>query len=107
VIDLELSASELLPNVNRWRDQIELEPTTQREIDEHLQSIDVGKQEGQYIEMLGDKKATLAVIVKAAGRAWFIKLTGDRPLVERDREHFQTFVQSISIGETAGANDGK
>lgn len=107
VIDLDVSAGDLLPNVNRWRDQIGMEPTTQREIDEHLQSIDIGKHEGQYIEMLADKKATIAVIVKAAGRAWFIKLTGDRPLVEHEREHFQTFVQSLSIGETAGANDGK
>lgn len=106
VTDLEPSAGDLLPNVNRWRGQIELGPTTQREIDEHIESISVGDHEGQYIEMLGEKKATIAVIAKAAGRAWFIKLTGDRSLVEQQRDNFKSFVHSLTIGETAGATDG-
>jgi hypothetical protein len=106
VIDLDVSAADILPNVNRWRGQIELGPTTQREIDEHIQSIDVGGHEGRYIEMLGDEKATIAVIAKAAGRAWFIKLTGDRTLVEQQRDQFKGFVHSLSIGEATGATDG-
>jgi hypothetical protein len=106
IIDLDATAADLLPNVNRWREQIKLEPTTQREIDEHVQSIAVGEHRGQYLEMLGDGKATIAVIVKVAGRAWFIKLTGDKSLVERERDHFKSFAHSLSIGEAAGAIDG-
>jgi hypothetical protein len=106
IIDLDASAADLLPNVNRWRGQIGLEPATQREIDEHVQSIAAGEHEGQYLEMLGDDKATIAVIVKAAGRAWFIKLSGDKSLVERERDHFKSFIHSLSIGEAAGATDG-
>jgi hypothetical protein len=106
IIDLDASAGDLLANVNRWRDQIGLEPTTQREIDEQVQSVAVGDHEGQYLEMLGDDKATIAVIVKAAGRAWFIKLSGDKDLVERQRDHFKSFVHSLSIGEATGAADG-
>ncbi|HET6884075.1 MAG TPA: hypothetical protein VFI31_28230 [Pirellulales bacterium] len=110
VTDLDASAGDLLPNVNRWREQVGLGPTTQLDVDRHVSSVDVGpeaaRHEGQYIEMIGDEKATLAVIVKAAGRAWFIKLTGDKLLVERQRDHFKSFVQSLAIGETTGANDG-
>ncbi|HWB11276.1 MAG TPA: hypothetical protein VG826_18755 [Pirellulales bacterium] len=106
IIDLEASVAELLPNVNRWREQIKLGPTTQREIDKQVQSIAVGDREGQYLEMLGDDKATLVAILKAAGRAWFIKLTGDKSLVEGQRDHFKSFVHSLSIGEAAGAADG-
>jgi hypothetical protein len=106
IIDLDASAADLLPNVNRWRGQIGLEPTTQREIDEHVQSIAVGDHEGQYLEMLGDDKATIAVIVKVAGRAWFIKLSGDKSLVERERDNFKnSFVHSLTIGEAPGAAD--
>ena len=48
--------------------------------------------------MIGDEKATLGVIVKADERAWFIKLTGDKKLVERQRDNFKAFVQSLAIG---------
>ena len=106
VTDLELSAGDLLPNVNRWRGQIGLEPTTEREMEQHVEAIGVGSTRGDYIEMLADKKATIAVVVKAAGRAWFLKLTGDRSLVEHERDHFKSFVHSLSIGEAQGANDG-
>jgi hypothetical protein len=106
ITDLEPAAGDVLPNVNRWRDQIELGPTTQREIDDHIESISVGDHEGQYIEMRSDKEATFAVIVKAAGRAWFIKLTGDRSLVEQQRDNFKSFVHSLTIGDHAGATDG-
>ncbi|OYV93132.1 MAG: hypothetical protein B7Z73_03820 [Planctomycetia bacterium 21-64-5] len=104
----EVDASEyVLNNVNRWRGQIGLEPTTEREMEQHVEPIDVGADQGQYMEMMGDDKATIAVIAKAAGRAWFIKLTGDRSLVERQRDHFKSFVHSLSIGDTTGATDGK
>lgn len=106
VTDLDASAGDLLPNVNRWRTQVELEPTTERELEQHVQSIDVGANKGQYIEMLGDEKATIAVITKAASRAWFIKLTGDKGLVEKQRDNFTSFVHSLAIGEAAGATDG-
>ncbi|HQU41436.1 MAG TPA: hypothetical protein PK867_01435, partial [Pirellulales bacterium] len=89
------------------RGQIGLEPTTEREMEQHVEPIDVGADQGQYMEMMGDDKATIAVIAKAAGRAWFIKLTGDRSLVERQRDHFKSFVHSLSIGDTTGATDGK
>jgi hypothetical protein len=106
VSDLDAAAGDLLPNVNRGRGQVGLEPTTQRDVEQHVEAIDVGTHEGQYIEMLGDAKATLGVIVKAAQRAWFIKLTGDRPLVEAQRDNFKTFVHSLVIGEEKGATDG-
>jgi hypothetical protein len=106
VTDLDASAGDLLPNVNRWRGQVGLSPTTQLDAEQHVETIDVGSHEGQFMEMIGDDKATLAVIVKAAGRAWFIKLTGDKPLVERQRDNFKSFVHSLTIAEATGATDG-
>ncbi|MGH7137478.1 MAG: hypothetical protein ACREHD_17170, partial [Pirellulales bacterium] len=81
VSDLDASAGDLLPNVNRWRGQVGLEPTTERDVEQHVETIAVGTHEGQYIEMFGDAKATSGVIVKVGDRAWFIKLTGDKNLV--------------------------
>jgi hypothetical protein len=106
VSDLDASAGDLLPNVNRWRGMIGLQPTTQLDVDQHAESIAVGRHEGKYIEMIGEGKATLAVICQAGGRAWFIKMTGDKGLVERQRDHFKSFVHSLKIGGAAGATDG-
>jgi hypothetical protein len=106
VTDLDASAGDLLPNVNRWRGQVGLEPTTDRDLGQRVRPMDVGSRQGQYIEMLGDDKATIAVICKADGRAWFIKLTGEKELVEQQRDNFKSFVHSLSIGEAEGAADG-
>lgn len=97
VIDLDAAAGALLPNVNRWRGQVELGPTTQDQLDSDAQPIDVGGQKGTYIEMVGPKKTTLAVVVEAAGRAWFVTLKGDNALAHREMENFKAFVQSLNI----------
>lgn len=99
VSDLAAAAGDVLPNVNRWRDQVGLEPITQTEVEEQAKTIDVGTRQGQYVEMIGDERATLGVIVIADDRAWFIKLTGDKKLVEQQRENFKTFVHSLAIGQ--------
>lgn len=103
VSDLAASAGDLLPNVNRWRGQVGLEPTTESDLEKHVEAIDIGARQGKYIEMIGDEKATLGAIVKAGNRAWFIKLTGDKKLVERHRDHFKNFARSLRIGEKQGA----
>lgn len=99
VSDLAAAAGDLLPNVNRWRGQVGLEPMTQAEVEKQAETMDVGTRQGQYIEMIGDEKATLGVIVTTDDRAWFIKLTGEKKLVERQRENFKAFVHSLAIGE--------
>lgn len=93
------AGGDLLANVNRWRGQIELGPTTQDQLDRDAQPIDVGELQGQYVELTGPKKTTLAVVVQAAGRTWFITLKGDKELAQHEAENFKTFVHSLNIGQ--------
>lgn len=112
-IDLPAAGGELLPNVNRWRQQIQLEPTTQEQLDRDIKMINVGPLSGDYIELVGPKTADphqtiLGVIVNTGDKAWFFKLQGDAALAEREKQRFAAFVQSIKIRGTEGTgNNGK
>ncbi len=100
VIDLAPAAAELLPNINRWRGQIQLDKMTQAQLDEQLQKIEVDGNQGQYIDLVGPadakpRQAMLGVIALAEGRAWFFKLKGDAKLVAQEKNRFEDFVRSL------------
>ncbi len=102
VIDLDAAAGDLLPNINRWRGQLQLSPTTQADLDRELKKISIDGVEGQYIELLGPKdaqppKAMLGVVAVTGGKAWFFKFLGDAPLVKREQQHFEEFVRSVKF----------
>ena len=97
VIDLAGSAGDLLPNVNRWRGQIGLEPASEQELDAELRTIPVGGIEGRYVHLVGPEQATLGVIVRRDEKSWFFKLTGDASLVAREQERFEQFVRSVQF----------
>ena len=111
-IDLPAAGGAMLPNVNRWRDQVGLAPITQAELDRDLKPISIGKLTGQRIELVGVEKegrrqTIHGAIVTADDKAWFFKLQGDAALAERERERFIAFVESIRIQGAEGADNGK
>ena len=84
VIALGPEAGSFLANVNRWRQQLQLEPITDAELPDQSKHLQVDGREGDYVELLGPedrkpRKAMLAVMVKHGGKSWFIKLAGDAP----------------------------
>ena len=102
VIDLSRQSGDLLSNVNRWRGEIGLGPTTQSEVEKQVQQLDVGMLKGELIYMVGPedasrREATIAVIVPHDEKTWFIKLRGDAALVEEERERFEQFAGSIKF----------
>ncbi len=109
-IDLAASAGTLLPNVNRWREQIQLGEITQTELDEAASPISVAGVAGQYVELVGPedadpRQAILGVVAIRGGQAWFFKLWGDADLALREKERFQAFVESIKFSTTDGAQN--
>jgi hypothetical protein len=100
VIDLARAAGDLLPNVNRWRGQVNLEPIDAEELNKELVEIQVDDVAGQYVEMFGPTdadipQAILGVIAPREDRAWFVKLTGPAALATDEKERFLEFVESI------------
>jgi len=112
VIDLAPAVGEVLPNVNRWRGQVRLPPTTQAEIDRDIKKLKLGDIEADYVQLVGPAKAKpretiLAAIALAKGKAWFFKLKGDAELAQRERERFEAFVKSVRFNKANGAGNGK
>ncbi len=113
VIDLAAAAGKLLPNIKRWRRQIQMEESvTQEKLDREIKQIKVGPVTGHYIELVGpedaeSRKSILAVIAIHEGKAWFFKLMGDAELAEREKKRFEAFVQSVRFESSGGADHGK
>jgi hypothetical protein len=99
-ISLPTSGSDLLANVNRWRDQLQLAPTTQAELAESLEKVPIGERTAEYIEIYGaedaaPRQAIYGVVANAGPVTWFFKLTGSAELAQRERERFKKFVESV------------
>ncbi len=96
-------AAALLPNVNRWRRQINLQPITQQAMEQDLlKPVDVDGRPGHFLYLVGPEEATrrqaiLGVIVVDEARTWFFKMRGDAALVGRQQENFQAFIASVEF----------
>lgn len=111
---ITLPNSGLLENVNRWRNQVHIEPLTDEQLKAATKKVPVGLLSGDFVEMVGadDEKrpdAILGVIVAQSDRAWFFKLKGDPELAAREKDKFLAFVQSVKFdgAEQTEAADGK
>jgi hypothetical protein len=100
VITLGPSGGEMLPNVNRWRDQVGLEPLDQDQLDPFVKLLTVGGKEGWFVRCLDEQQpqAILAAVVTQGGQAWFFKMMGDRQLVDDESENFERFLESVRFG---------
>ncbi len=92
----------MLANVNRWRGQLNLDEVAASALAKLVKPISVGGAAGSYVQLTGPADAKpqqtiLGVIAPHGEQVWFIKLQGDAPLAERERERFEAFVKSIKF----------
>jgi hypothetical protein len=95
VTKLPAAAGATLPNVNRWRGQIGLDPISAEQLEQEKRQLQFGGTPADYVEFTGSEQGILGVIAERGGVAWFVKLQGHRELVEREQQHFEEFVRSI------------
>ncbi len=105
VIRLSAAAGSLLENVNRWRNQIGLEPVGQAELDASVEKLEVAGIPSSYIritapEGAADTSTILAVVIPRADQTLFVKLMGDRQLAAEEQEKFEQFVRSIRFASS-------
>jgi hypothetical protein len=99
-ISVSAVGGDLIENVNRWREQVQLTRLEASDLEKEMRKIKVDGQDGIYVEAIGPESAKLretilGVIVEAQGRQWFLKLRGDAELAAREKPNFEKFVQSI------------
>ena len=98
---LEGKGGGLLANVNRWRGQMKLEETTEEQLRNTAQKIEVAGLTADYVDLLGPESAgekrerLLGVIVPRGGATWFFRLRGPAELVGKQKSAFETFVKSV------------
>lgn len=90
-----------LANVNRWRNQLSLEPVAESELSKLTTPIDVLGGKGTLVEMNGTDGKTgkparmIAAMVPRKEKTWFYKLMGDEATVSREKDAFVKFVQTV------------
>src|SRR6266851_3251556 len=80
-------------NVNRWRDQVGLEPISEEQIRKDLRPMNVDGSQGLYADLTGPESAggsrILAVMVPRGDITWFFKMRGPADLVGREKAAFE------------------
>jgi hypothetical protein len=87
-------------NVNRWRGQINLPPMEESALPAATEPLEVGGVKATLVDFTGTDKAgqpsrLVAAIVAHGDETWFYKLTGDGPVVGREKAGFVKFIQSV------------
>ncbi|MEY4325095.1 MAG: hypothetical protein RIS24_1266, partial [Verrucomicrobiota bacterium] len=95
-----------LENVNRWRDQIGLEPATEADLAGLRSIIPAGNRQVVVYELDGKKAVldgkyaarTLAAILPAGEMTVFFKITGENARVAEQKPQFLAWLKSVDTG---------
>ncbi|MBI1371272.1 MAG: hypothetical protein GC159_00715 [Phycisphaera sp.] len=82
-------------NINRWRQQVGLAPVDASKIGEVAKLASVDGLEGASVDLAGESKRIVGVILPTPTSTWFIKMTGPNEAVEAQVAAFQQFVRSV------------
>lgn len=84
-------------NVNRWRQQIGLEPT--QELGGEIIALESGDSRAMWFELRGSKDSILAAIVPVDDATWFFKFSAPSASLDVGRSAFMVLLKSTEIGE--------
>jgi len=101
----------VLPNVNRWEQQIGATPTAAADLAKVVTHLHSNGLEIESVDIKGPPAAgqtegtrMLAAIIPAQGQMWFLKFVGPATKVEAHKAEYDAFMKSLSFsGATAAA----
>jgi hypothetical protein len=99
VAELNGNGGGVLPNVNRWRGQIGLDPVDETGLAKVTTTLDVAGGQATLVDMTGSDMSgqsnrLVAAIVPMGDQTWFYKLMGDEKVVASEKDAFTKFVQT-------------
>lgn len=86
-----------LANVNRWRNQLGLSSISNTQLNSDFTSFKVGAISIKSIQYNSADKAILAAIIFRNNESWFVKLMGDKTLVDQEKRSYRSFLESFKI----------
>ncbi len=90
-----------LANINRWRNQIGLNPTASEEIDKFSTPCEIAGHKGLYVRLEGETQNILGAILPFHNNTWFFKMLGDTPVVLANEEAMKQFLDSVQFTDHA------
>ena len=99
VAQLSGNGGGVLPNVNRWRGQIGLDPVDETGLTGVTTTMAVAGGQVTFVDMTGkdmsgETTRLVAAIVPVGDQTWFYKLMGDEKVVAGQKDAFTKFVQT-------------
>lgn len=96
VVDLAREAGDRLANVNRWREQVGLQPIDATQLASIMQQIDLDGATADLVELEGTGGETIVgAIVDRGERTWFFKLHGPSPAAVEQKAAFLDYLRSL------------
>lgn len=86
-----------LANINRWREQIGLEPTTGAELSNFTEPYTISRHGGLYVRLEGGMQSILGGLLPFHGSTWFFKLQGDSQTVIENEAAMKAFLDSVQL----------
>lgn len=92
-------AGGVLPNINRWRQQLKLEPVQNDSLGQLTTPLEVPGRKAILVNLSGQNTngqptRIIGAIVAAQEQTWFYKLTGDPQVAAQEKDAFVQFVQT-------------
>ncbi len=97
VTTLGKAGAGVLPNVNRWRGQIGLEPIASAGLEDLTSEIDFSGNRATLIELRGKEKSMRVVMAERGNVVWFFKMMGSTDAITRQEKNFMEFIQSVKF----------
>jgi hypothetical protein len=90
----------LLANINRWRDQLGLDPIREEQLRKETEDVSMPDGTARFVDLVGkdappERDRILGAILDHGGVSWFFKMTGPRELLERHKPAFLRFLKSV------------
>lgn len=105
-----ISVSEMNPSLNTWETalgswlgELELPGLDAAQVGPFISEVTINGHVGKQIQLLipDATKGLIAARVEQGGRAWFVKLAGEKSLVEKSQGDLKAFIESIRFKPAA------
>ena len=102
--DLKVEDHEI---VNLWRSQLQLDPISKEEVDQTSKSVKIGEFEGRIFDLTAPETAPgemsgmriITAFVNSPIGTWFFKMTGESQHLEKERDGFTHFLETVNLHE--------
>lgn len=98
----EMGQQELLPNVNRWRQQLGMPGTTEAELVKSVTTKEIAGLKAEIVDLAGADKRTLGAILSGGGKSWVFKIMGAADQVAAQKGKFEAFLDSVHLDGPEG-----